>query len=342
MIDIHSIKNKELIQEDDSIFFNFKDKLSKLSSADDILRDTIKISMKRNNRFNTSRLARTFIYEDIGKNSHSILKSQKFGIAKTNHIITYFLNLYIFSEFINFTNVEKDSRFKVYFIPKNNSQEKFILNNNIENILSHLNIQSKDSELFTSFINGLNNRLNDKEYNDIKKSNKKYSICLYIVLFFLLLLISGISFTFYYFLEFIFEQEDLIKYSIIASSGVVALILVIILIFHIKKLCRKNLYKNYKKLNYMLMNYSRFNEYIEEWNKTFFENNKIRASVPISVNYIMFNLDPYQDIEIKHLDMKWFIQSIYKDKKTIANDKEFIKYFIKVRSTLVESNTIKE
>ena len=34
--------------------------------------------------------------------------------------------------------------------------------------------------------------------------------------------------------------------------------------------------------------------------------------------------------------------SIYKDKKTIANDKEFIKYFIKVRSTLVESNTIKE
>ena len=174
--------------------------------------------MKRNNRFNTSRLARTFIYEDIGKNSHSILKSQKFGIAKTNHIITYFLNLYIFSEFINFTNIEKDSRFKVYFIPKDNSKEKFILNNNIENILTHINIQIKDSEQFTSFINGLNNLLNDKEYNDIKKSNKKYSICLYIVLFILLLLISGISFAFYYFYQFIFEQEDLIKYSIIASS----------------------------------------------------------------------------------------------------------------------------
>ena len=336
------MKTNLLIQEDDSIFFNFKDKLSKLSNADDILRDTIKLSMKRNSRFNTSRLARTFIYEDIGKNSHSILKSQKFGIAKTNHIITYFLNLYIFSEFINFTNIEKDSRFKVYFIPKDNSKEKFILNNNIENILTHINIQIKDSEQFTSFINGLNNLLNDKEYNDIKKSNKKYSICLYIVLFILLLLISGISFAFYYFYQFIFEQEDLIKYSIIASSGVIALILVIILIFHIKKLCRKNLYINYKKLNYMLMNYNRFNDYIEEWNKTFFENKKIRASVPISVNYIMFNLDPYQDIEIKHLDMKWFIQSVYKDRKTIANDKEFIKYFIKVRSTLVESNTIKE
>ena len=348
--DEENLKTKEtnelntnlLIQEDDSIFFNFKDKLSKLSNADDILRDTIKISMKRNNRFNTSRLARTFIYEDIGKNSHSILKSQKFGTSKTNHIITYFLNLYIFSEFINFNNLEKDSRFKVYFIPKNNSKEKFILNNNIESILTHLNIKSKYSEQFTSFINGLNGLLNDKEYNDIQKSNKKYSICLYIVLIILLLLISGISFAFYYFYQFIFEQEDLIKYSIIASSGVIALILFIILIFQIKKLCRKNLFISYKKLNYMLMNYNRFNDYIEEWNKTFFENNKIRASVPISLNYIMFNLDPYQDIEIKHLDMKWFIESVYKDRKTIANDKEFIKYFIKVRSTLVDSNTIKE
>ena len=339
----NELKTNLLIQEDDSIFFNFKDKLSKLSNTDDILRDTIKISMKRNNRFNTSRLSRTFIYEDIGKNSHSILKSQKFGTSKTNHIITYFLNLYIFSEFINFNNLEKDSRFKVYFIPKNNSKEKFILNNNnIESILTHLNIQSKYSEQFTSFINGLNGLLNDKEYNDIKKSNKKYSICLYIVLVILLLLISGISFAFYYFYQFIFEQEDLIKYSIIASSGVIALILFIILIFQIKKLCRKNLFINYKKLNYMLMNYNRFNDYIEEWNKTFFENNKIRASVPISLNYIMFNLDPYQDIEIKHLDMKWFIESVYKDRKTIANDKEFIKYFIKVRSTLVDSNTIKE
>ena len=338
--EMNELKTNLLIQEDDSIFFNFKDKLSKLSNTDDILRDTIKISMKRSNRFNNSRLGRTFIYEDIGKNSHSILKSQKFGISKTNHIITYFLNLYIFSEFINYTHIEKDTRFKVYFIPKNNSQEKFILNNSIENILSHLNIQSKNTEQFTSFINGLNDLLSDKEYNDIKKSNKKYSICLYIVLIILLLLISGISFAFYYFYQFIFEQEDLIKYSIIISSGVLALILIIILIFQIKKICQKSLYISYKKLNYMLMNYNRFNDYIEEWNKTFFENNKIRASVPISLNYIMFNLDPYQDIEIKHLDMKWFIESVYKDRKTIANDKEFIKYFIKVRSTLVDSNTI--
>ena len=88
----------------------------------------------------------------------------------------------------------------------------------------------------------------------------------------------------------------------------------------------------------MLINYTRFNDYIEEWNKNFFEKNKIRVYIPISLNYIMFNLDPYQDIEIKHLDMKWFIEKVYKDKKSMTNDKEFIKYFIKVRSTLVDGN----
>ena len=90
----------------------------------------------------------------------------------------------------------------------------------------------------------------------------------------------------------------------------------------------------------MLINYTRFNDYIEEWNKNFFEKNKIRVSIPISLKYLMFNLDPFQDIEIKHLDMKWFIDKAYKDKKKMANDKEFIKYYIKVRSTLVDGNNI--
>ena len=92
----------------------------------------------------------------------------------------------------------------------------------------------------------------------------------------------------------------------------------------------------------MLINYSRFNEYIEEWNKNFFENLKIRVTIPISLKYLMFNLDPFQDIEIKHLDMKWFIDKAYKGNKSMINDKEFIKFYIKVRSTLADGNTIYE
>ena len=322
--------------EDNSLVFNLKQKLSKRSTTDEMFRETIKIPVnykKRSNRFNTSRLARTFTYEEREGNKKYLLKSKKFGIAKSGNIITYILNLYIFSEFCNLNNLEKDTRFNLFFIPL--IDNKF--NPNIEKVLARLNINKNNSEQFMQFINGMNNLLIDKEYKDIQKKNSKYKSCLIILIIFLILLIGGMSFSFYYFMDLIFQMEEKIKFTIIISAGVVCLIFIIILIFQIVRLCRVGLYKKYNNLNYMLMNYSRYNDYIEEWNRNYFEMHKIRATIPISLNYIMFNLEPYQDIEISHLDMKWFIEKIYKG-KTLANDKEFIKYFIKVRSTLVEGN----
>lgn len=332
--------NTNLInQEEDNIIFNFKNKLSKLSTPDDILRDTIKIPMNHSNKFKTSRLARTFIYEENGNNKQYYIRSKKFGISKGKNIVTYILNLYIFSEFINYDNLEKDSRFKLFFVHKDISQEKFSTSNNsIQNILTKLNMDKNKGEQIISFINGINKLLNDKEYKDIHYKNKKYKICLYIVLIILLLLISGISYSFYFFFHFIFEQNNLIKYSIIISAGIIFIICIIFFILQIIKIYNKNIYIKYNFINYMLINYTRYNDYIEEWNKNFFENKKIRISIPISFNYIMFNLDPYQVIEIKHLDTKWFIEKVYNDQKSMINDKEFIKYFIKVRSTLLVDN----
>ena len=56
-------------------------------------------------------------------------------------------------------------------------------------------------------------------------------------------------------------------------------------------------------LRYLLINYNKINDHIEAWNQNLFENYRIRVSVPISINYIMFNLNPYQNIEIKHHDI---------------------------------------
>ena len=332
-----------MIPSDDNLMFSFKNKLSKVSSTDEIFRDTIKLSMNRTHKFNTSKLARIFTYEENGKNDNYILKSKKFGMTKNNNIITYILNLYIFSEFTNFNKIEKDPRVNLFFLPK--SKNRFIPN--VENLLNKLKIKNEKSDQFIAFINGLNELLNDKEYNEIQKKNKKYTICLYISIIFSFLLISGIIFYFLaffnvfyleFFNSFIHAQGDRIKNTITIFVGIIATILIILLIILLIKLRKKDLYIIYNNLNYMLINYTRYNDYIEEWNKNFFEEIKIRISIPISLNYIMFNLDPYQDIEIKHLDMKWLIEKVYKGKKSIANDKEFIKYFIKVRTTLVESN----
>ena len=120
---------------------------------------------------------------------------------------------------------------------------------------------------FTQFINGMNDLLDDKEYKDIQKKNTKSKVCLIILNIFLFLLIAGMSFSFYYFFDFIFQMEFKIKLAILITAGVICLILIIILIFQIKRLCRIGLYKKYNNLNYMLINYSRFNDYIEEWNK---------------------------------------------------------------------------
>ena len=338
--------NTNLINpSDENLIFSVKNKLSHLSTTDDILRDTIKISMNRINKFNTSKLARIFTYEENGKNNNYILKSKKFGMTRNNNIITYILNLYIFSEFTNFNKVEKDSRVKLYFLPI--SYNRFDPNVE-EDFLNKLKIENNKSDQFIAFINGLNTLLNDKEYNEIQKANKKYSTCLYISIILLFLFILGIVFYFFdsfgllkdFNINFVNSiiSDTIIKYIINISAGIIGIILIILLILQLIKLRNKNLYIIYNNLNYMLINYARFNNYIEEWNKTFFEEKKIRVSIPISLKYIMFNLDPYQDIEIKHLDMKWFIEIVYKDKKSIVNDKDFIKYFIKVRSTLVEGN----
>ena len=332
----NDLNSNLLISTDDNILFNFKNKLSKISSTEEIYRDTIKISLNRANKFNTSKLARIFTYEEMGKDEHYILKSKKFGKAKNKNIITYFLNLYIFSEFINFHNLEKDNRFKLYFIPQTN--KKF--SPNILNVLNNLKINNIKSDQFIAFINGINDLLNDREYKEIQKKDKIFKICLYISNIVLILLICGLLVSAYFFRDFILKQEKIIKLSIIISASIIFLILLILLIIQIVKFCKRNLYIEYNNLNYMLINYTRFNDYIEEWNKNFFEKIKIRVSIPISMKYLMLNLDPFQDIEIKHLDMKWFIDKAYKDKKKIANDKEFIKYYIKVRSTLVDGSNI--
>lgn len=324
---------------EENLLFSLKNKISTFSSTDDILRDTIKLSLNplnRTNKFSRSRSARTFMYEEKGDSKNYLLKSKKFGMAKNKNIITYILNLYIFSEFSNFNDLEKDTRFKLIFIPSINKQ----FTPNIQNLLSSLKMENDKSSQLTKFINGINELMKDKEYNEIQSRNKKFKICLILLNIILFLLIAGMGYSFYHFFYNIIQQELYIMISILVSAGVIALLLIIFFIVQLIRLVKLDLYIKYNNLNYMLINYNRFNDYIDEWNKDFFEVNKIIVSVPISLNYIMFNLEPYQSIEIKHLDMRWFIDKVYKDKKSMANDKEFIKYFIKVRSTLVENKNI--
>ena len=214
---------------EENLLFSLKNKISTFSSTDDILRDTIKLSLNplnRTNKFSRSRSARTFMYEEKGDSKNYLLKSKKFGMAKNKNIITYILNLYIFSEFSNFNDLEKDTRFKLIFIPSINKQ----FTPNIQNLLSSLKMENDKSSQLTKFINGINELMKDKEYNEIQSRNKKFKICLILLNIILFLLIAGMGYSFYHFFYNIIQQELYIMISILVSAGVIALLLIIFFI----------------------------------------------------------------------------------------------------------------
>jgi hypothetical protein len=63
----------------------------------------------------------------------------------------------------------------------------------------------------------------------------------------------------------------------------------------------------------MISKNKEINSIIDKWNKSDFESMRIHVSVPISLKYIQFNLDLFQNIEIKHLDMDKIKNSFYHD-----------------------------
>ena len=89
-------------------------------------------------------------------------------------------------------------------------------------------------------------------------------------------------------------------------------------------------------MKFLLKNYSRISEHIEEWNKNLFENYKIIVSAPISLNYLMFNLNPYQNIDIKHLDMDWLKKKYYKNQKDLFRNQKERKLFNMIKKNMIK------
>ena len=89
------------------------------------------------------------------------------------------------------------------------------------------------------------------------------------------------------------------------------------------------------ELRYLIINYNRYCQHIELWNKNLFENYKIAISIPISLNYIMFNLNPYQNIEIKHLDLNWMKKKFYKSQNEIFKNEKEAKLFKTINQNVI-------
>ena len=321
-------------------YYNFSSKISCLIHLTNINNFDNDEDNEIKHKFRNSRIWHNFLYQsnDDENTENSYLSNKKFGIRKNNEIITYLINLYIFSEFNNLEFIKNDERLKVYFIEKNKDQNFFSYNK--EEVTKNLKIKSENLETFELFLNGINNFFKEKDFLIMDNYNKKYKCRKNTNIFLLSLLLITLLTSFIFLLlknDIFVKKLEFLKYLILCTL----LILIGVNIFYdVKQIRKRNtvfLHLVYNYLYYMLNNHKKISIYVEEWNKNFFQDLKIRVNVPISLNYILFNLNPYQQIEIKDLDMQIFTDK-YFEKDINQMDKKVMDEFYKIRYSLTSSH----
>ena len=294
----------EIINPGDDLLNN-DNRNSSEPMVEDLFSNNYIIPLNRPHKFSISKMGHQFIFESNSKVSTYKIDKKKFALSKNSQITTYLLSLFIFSEFLNLNELEKDNRFKVSFLKRNPQQKKFIVDD-VNSVLTSLEIPLNKSTEFKSFINGINFFLTEQEFLNIQANNKKKLFWVYLVMAaFILGLLAMIGLNILSFMKGISILVKILEF-------VVDLIFIIGLIIKIVEAYNLKILFIYNDLKYLILNYNKIYEFVERWNTNLFENYKIRATVPISLNYIMFNLNPYQDVEIKHLDMNEFKKRFYK------------------------------
>jgi hypothetical protein len=335
-------KNKTSLKGDLEIMNPDKKDLNKDNNNEDVMYEDLfsklyEISLSQPSKFSNRKIGHQFTYESNSKIINYKIDSLKFGLSKNTEVITYLLSLFIFSEFLNLEEIEKDKRLKVIFVKQNKDKKQFIINDK-NALLNNLEIPLDKENDFEMFINGINDFLSEKKCLDVQKNNKKRLYKVYgIIALTIILCIIIIICIFLTIKDIDTKKDDKNKYIISLVIEIISLVF-FGFILGLKSIDAKNLQLTFLfyNLKFLLKNYNRINEHIEEWNRNLFENYNIIASVPISLNYIMFNLNPYQNIDIKHLDMNWLKKRYYKNQNDIFKNEKERKLFNMIKTNMIK------
>ena len=249
-------------------------------------------------RFSRSKISRTITFQTgVGdKIEREEYPKKKFEIATSSTITTFLINLVLYSQFTNPREIMMDKRIKAYFLVRDSKNDKFIYD--INDILSVLSMENENEKNVNDFLKGMNDFFDESNYQHVKTSNSCYKIFVVGSIIFLAALIStGLFFVIY---PIIIHDSNL---PLTISLSVFLLFLSALMIYQIHSIKYIHIYTKFKILNYMVMNYARFIKYVESWNRSIFESNRIRVTIPVTIDYILFNMDPYQEIELKHNSM---------------------------------------
>lgn len=299
---------------------------------EDVFSSNYKIPLNRPHKFSVSKMGHQFIFESNSKVYTYKIEKKKFALSRNSQITTYLLSLFVFSEFLNLNELEKDNRFKVYFLKRNPQLKKFIVEDG-NSVLTSLDIPLDRANDFKSFIKGINRFLNEQEFLIIQLKNKKKLIWVYLIMTLFILGILAMGAMFY--LSYKKVHPALIGIEVaITIFFIIGFIMKIIDAYNLKILFI------YNDLRYLILKYNKIYEFVEGWNTSLFENYKIRATVPISLNYIMFNLNPYQDIEIKHLNMDEIKKRFYKTQGEVFKTPGELNFFNAIKQALTNQPNV--
>lgn len=250
-------------------------------------------------RFSLSQVTSSITFQSSGETTTSLLPSKKFAVCSNATVTTFLLENAQFSQFTNPKEIERDPRIKAYFLIKNTKHDKFMCN--LDELTERLSLQGDyDNQNVITFLRGLNAFFKEKEYVHIKHCNTIKWLLLYGVMF--ILFILSACMILYDVIRVIYGHID---------NGIVYMCHGVVVLcggggvywLHMQR-NKVHMTAMFKVMKYCSGNYAKYFEYVEAWNRSIFQMNHIRVSIPVSVDYLLFNMEPYQDIRIKDIDME--------------------------------------
>ena len=307
-LSLDSIKNSYYNPEiDETKFNNGNERLSKLSNDFTFIKDfsidydfeSLINQVKERNISNSKRCI-DFCPSKKSEEIQYYFVDDDLEIKKDNVVTTYYLKKKPYPQFTNPKDVNSHCKDKIKFLFKNKYGifvNDFLIDesddNNIkQNINTNEIIEDDNEEIkevtFSNFIN----ELNDKFILSSDESNisTTYAIKNYIlVVLFIIILVLMISI-----LYFLLQIKNSLYYFI---GSIILLLLVIFLIF----ICKFIKNSKYLLLKERLIEREEYNKSLQDflfkWNKIYFNSKNLNVECPLSLDYIIINLN-YKEFEI--------------------------------------------
>ena len=234
----------------------------------------------------------TFVSEGPIKSS-GITKSN-FFLYQSDNILTIVYNDKKYSQLISFP---QSKEMELYFIQKNKSNDVFEYNINevLGNIYMNIGNVNTNKNNVDSFLQGMNEFFRKDKYVSITHKNCCTKFWFVMLISMMILFICGM-------MLYVIQKKDetsLLMISVVIGVGVVLCGGVVLAVLNWNKVFTG---LKYNVIKYLIENAHEYNKYIDDWNKSIFTSNGVNVSIPITLDYIMFNLNREVEIAIENID----------------------------------------